>query len=115
MRSNKRRRPTRRRLAGGETSETQHDIQHDLSDDELQDEDFEETDLAEFMEASMTCSTPEVSDRPVTRNSSRLSSSTPLLSTVTIATQTEDTELKMPTFHQFLYENMHTAMEKSQS
>ena len=55
----------RRRLACGETSETQHDIQHDdLSDDELQDEDFEETDLAEFMEASMTCSTPEVSDRP---------------------------------------------------
>ena len=113
MEANKKR---RKRLACGETSETQHDTQHDdLSDDELQDEDFEETDLAEFMEASMTCSTPEVSDCPVTRNSSKLSSSTPLLSTVTIATQTEATELKMPTFHQFLYENLHAAVEKSQS
>ena len=46
MEANKKR---RKRLACGETSETKHEIQHD--DDELQDEDFEETDLAEFMEA----------------------------------------------------------------
>ena len=67
-------------------------IYEDLTDDYVQEEDFEDANLSDFMETS-TCTTPEVSDRPNTRNSSRISSHAPLLSSVTASTQTEVLDL----------------------
>jgi hypothetical protein len=95
-------RERRRRLACGETSTASGAIENDdeSSDTEPQDDDFEEADLTEFMDTSDTCATPEVSDRPNTRCSSRLSSHGPILSTISVATQTEVLDLDNAIFPQ---------------
>ena len=93
-------RERRRRLASGESAFKSTDIeQEDLTDDDVQEEDFEDANLSDFMETS-TCTTPEVSDRPNTRNSSRISSHAPLLSSVTASTQTEVLDLDEVIFPQ---------------
>lgn len=93
-------RERRRRLASGEATFAPNPTLPDdvSSEEEPQDHEFDEVDLSEFMEASMTCSTPEVLDRPNTRNSSRLSSSRPLLPSHNAATQTEAVELDKVNF-----------------
>ena len=82
-----------RRLASGKSTikSTENEQDHEMTDDDAQ-ADFEDTDLSDFIEMS-TCPTPDVSERPNTRNSSRISAQAPLWSTVSASTQTEVLDL----------------------
>ena len=90
----------RRRLASGESTvkSTENEQDDEMTDDDAQ-TDFEDADLSDFMEMS-TCTTPDVSERPKTRNSSRISAQAPLLSTVSASTQTEVFDLNEVVFPQ---------------